>query len=182
MLGELRKRLRIQLKRRVDAFPVVMGVGTEIHHSTSFVAASNARIGEYVYIGAECFINCKGRVVIEDGVSISSFVAILSEDHVFQDAMFVPYGLEMKFREVVIKRGAWIGINTTVLPGVTIGCGAIVGAGSVVTKDVGPGSIVAGNPAKPVSERTGELWMLRLESGDFFLKGRKSARLLAEGR
>ena len=51
-------------------------------------------------------------------------------------------------RRIVIEDKVWIGINATVLPGVKIGYGAIIGAGSVVTKDVEPMSIVAGNPAR----------------------------------
>ena len=51
-------------------------------------------------------------------------------------------------RPIVIEDKAWIGINSTILPGVRIGYGAIVGAGSVVTKDVPPMTVVAGNPAK----------------------------------
>ena len=51
-------------------------------------------------------------------------------------------------RRIVIEDKVWIGINATVLPGVKIGYGAIIGAGSVVTKDVEPMTIVAGNPAR----------------------------------
>lgn len=51
------------------------------------------------------------------------------------------------------KKGAWIGANTTILPGVTIGKGAIVGSGSVITKDVEDNMIVAGNPAKVIRSK-----------------------------
>ncbi|GGG33574.1 DapH/DapD/GlmU-related protein [Hymenobacter glacieicola] len=53
-------------------------------------------------------------------------------------------------RPIILKRGAWIGANVTVMPGVTIGENAIVGAGAVVTKDVPANSIVAGVPARVV--------------------------------
>ncbi|WP_268918850.1 DapH/DapD/GlmU-related protein [Actinomyces trachealis] len=53
---------------------------------------------------------------------------------------------------VRIGRGAWLGANVTVLPGVTIADGAVVGAGSVVTKDVAPNTVVVGTPARPVRD------------------------------
>lgn len=51
-----------------------------------------------------------------------------------------------------IGRGAWLGANVTILPGVNIGDGAVVGAGSVVTKDVEPNAVVVGSPARKVRE------------------------------
>ena len=59
--------------------------------------------------------------------------------------------------EVIIGDRVWIGYRAIVLPGVTIGEGAVVGAGAVVTRDVSPYTIVAGNPAKVIGERTKEL-------------------------
>ena len=167
MVVKLLKLLRVKLKQRGGTFPKAVGNGSEVHHSCNFVAPENIEIGAYVYVGADCFINCAGRVIIKDGVSISSFVSILSEDHVFQDATAVPYGQQMKLKPVVLERGVWIGLNVTILPGVNIGEGAIVGAGSVVTRDVDSGVIVAGNPAKPISQRDGDLWRHRLNRLSF---------------
>lgn len=55
-------------------------------------------------------------------------------------------------RQVVLRRGCWIGANVTILPGVTIGENAVVGAGSIVTRDVPPRTVVAGNPARVIRE------------------------------
>jgi acetyltransferase-like isoleucine patch superfamily enzyme len=52
----------------------------------------------------------------------------------------------------VVEDGAAIGSNATILPGITIGARALVGAGAVVTKDIAPGAVVAGNPARPLSK------------------------------
>jgi acetyltransferase-like isoleucine patch superfamily enzyme len=60
------------------------------------------------------------------------------------------YGAELK--APVIKKGARIGANSTILPGVVIGENAVVGAGSVVTRDVKPGDVVVGNPAKRLKD------------------------------
>ncbi|WP_255415276.1 MULTISPECIES: acyltransferase [Coprobacillaceae] len=69
-------------------------------------------------------------------------VSLLTVNHDFNDLQI------LKCKGIVIKKGAWIGANSTILPGVTIGEGAIVGSGSVVTKDVDAHAIVAGNPTK----------------------------------
>ena len=67
---------------------------------------------------------------------------------IFDVAVDLRRGSATYGRPIVIEDKAWIGINSTILPGVRIGYGAIVGAGSVVTKDVPPMTVVAGNPAK----------------------------------
>ena len=77
------------------------------------------------------------RVIIEDRVTISFRVTLVAHGPRSTDDM-----------RIIIKEGAYIGCNTTVLAGVTIGEGATVGAGSVVTKDVPPGATVAGVPAR----------------------------------
>ena len=59
----------------------------------------------------------------------------------------------LQFARVVIERNVWIGANATVLPGVRLGEGAIVGAGAVVTSDVPPGTLVLGVPARVIRER-----------------------------
>ena len=63
------------------------------------------------------------------------------------------YGRATYGRPIVIEDKVWIGINSTILPGVKIGYGAIVGAGSVVTKDVPPYTVAGGIPAKPIKKR-----------------------------
>ncbi|UCF06861.1 MAG: acyltransferase [bacterium] len=85
-------------------------------------------------------------VEIEDDVGISRGAVIVAH-FVTTDFLRDQLGGTV-FNRVVIKRGAYIGVNAIILPGVTVGEGAIVGAGSVVTKDVPPYTIVAGNPAR----------------------------------
>lgn len=73
-----------------------------------------------------------------------------------KNAKFSPHMIFQGFEEakkVIIKDDVWIGSNVIILPGVTIESGAIIGAGSVVTKDVLKNTIVAGNPAKVIKER-----------------------------
>lgn len=110
---------------------VVVGVNT-------YLGPGN-RIGNGVNIHTGCFLEL---ATIEDDVAFGPHV-VLTDD---------PHPRCPRFEECVggvkIRKGAKIGANATILPGVTIGEGSLVGSGSVVTKDVPPGMVVAGNPAK----------------------------------
>lgn len=83
-----------------------------------------------------------GGLVIEDGVMISLNCTIATNNHDVYDRAVITCKL------VRIKKNAWLGVNVTILPGVTIGENAVVGAGAVVTKDVPDNAVVVGTPAK----------------------------------
>ncbi|EAV7066394.1 N-acetyltransferase [Salmonella enterica] len=119
-------------------------------------------------IGAECNICAhtliENDVVIGDRVTIKSGVyiwdGITLEDDVFigpcvsftNDKIPRSKQYPEQFARTVVKKGASIGANATILPGIVIGEGAMVGAGSVVTKDVPANMVVIGNPAKNIKE------------------------------
>lgn len=106
------------------------------------------RFGKNVFVNFNCTFLDRGGITIDDNVLIAPNVNIVTESHPENpDHRHNVYG-----RAIHIKRGAWIGASATILPGVTIGENAIIGAGSVVTKDVPDNTIVVGNPAKPVRE------------------------------
>jgi acetyltransferase-like isoleucine patch superfamily enzyme len=106
------------------------------------------RIGDRSVINRGCCIDARTGLTIGADVSISPEVAILTTQHDVNDPEFALEG-----RRVVIEDHVFIGMRATVLPGVTIGRGAVVAAGAVVTKDVAPLDIVAGVPARPVGRR-----------------------------
>ena len=85
-----------------------------------------------------------GKIVIEDDVRIAMDVKIITNNHDFYERDV------LTIEDVHIQKNAWIGAGATILPGVTIGKNAIVGAGSVVTHDVLPNTVVAGNPARVI--------------------------------
>jgi len=110
----------------------------------------NVQINDYVHIGAA------ESLIIEDNVLIASRVFITDHNHgsysnFLQDT---PYSIPIERRIVSlptkIEENVWIGESATILPGVTIGKGSIIGANSVVTKNIPPNSIAVGIPAKVI--------------------------------
>lgn len=133
-----------------------IGKGTRVWQFV--VILKGAIIGENCNICAHSLI--EGDVIIGDNVTVKSGVYIWDgtriEDDVFlgpnatltNDLMPRSKSFPDDFLGITLKRGASIGANATLLPGITIGKSAMVGAGSVVTKDVPDYAVVAGNPAK----------------------------------
>lgn len=111
------------------------------------------KVGNHSNIGPYCYIGCSGYIEIGDNVMMSPRVSIYAENHVF-DTTVVPMkeqGVKRQF--VKIEDDCWIAANSIILAGVTIGKGSVIAAGSVVTKDVPPYSIVAGVPASVIKQR-----------------------------
>ncbi|WP_442862504.1 DapH/DapD/GlmU-related protein [Bacillus sp. USDA818B3_A] len=84
--------------------------------------------------------------------------------------MAIPYDLKNIRKPIIIEVNSWIGQRAIILPGVTIGEGAVVGAGSVVTKDVEPCSIVGGNPAKHIKYRDKDVYYKLKNEGKILRK------------
>ncbi len=110
-------------------------------------------IGSDSWIGQKCFFHSAGGIIIGKQVGIGPGVYILTSTHAEEGVETPILNGELVFEEVVIEEGCDIGMGAVILPNVRIGRGSIVGAGSVVSKDVAPYSVVAGNPAKMIRER-----------------------------
>lgn len=104
----------------------------------------NITIGSHVRIGDNCFIMAIGGVSIGDGTIISRNVCIHSGNHSYKSDSSIPYDDTYDKREIIIGKAVWIGQNVNILPGITIGDGAIIGMGTTVSKNVGIGEIVVG--------------------------------------
>ncbi len=109
---------------------------------------STLEIGNHVYIAPQCWILSTGGVVLGDEIMLAPQVVIVSGTHVMVDGS---YRWATGKRETVrIGKGTWLGAGTKVMPGVTIGKGALCAAGSVVTKDMPDFTICGGVPAKVI--------------------------------
>ena len=109
------------------------------------------KIGDGVCIGSYFFAACIVKIIIENNVLISDRVFISDHIHDYSDISLpiikqklVPKG------SILIKNGSFIGVNVVIMPGVTVGKNAVVGASSVVTKDIPDYSVAIGNPAKVI--------------------------------
>lgn len=106
------------------------------------------RIGDYCLINRNCCLDARGSLSIGNNVSISPDVMILTLQHFYNHPEMADDA-----RPVVIEDHVWIGTRAMILPGVTIGRGAVVAAGALVTKNVAPRAVVGGVPAKPIGQR-----------------------------
>lgn len=127
------------LMRRL--FPT-MGEGSRVSTPLSGVRFHNVRIGRGVVVMPGCLMMSAGGITIDDGAMIAANVQLISNNHDLYERHVITC------KPVHIGRNAWIGAGATILPGVTVGDNAVVGAASVVTRDVAPDTIVAGNPAR----------------------------------
>jgi acetyltransferase-like isoleucine patch superfamily enzyme len=126
-----------------------------IYWGAEIRAGYNLTIGEGSIIGDNALLDARNSIIIGKNVNFSSRVSIYTEDHDHRDPYFRGNS-DGSFR-VQIDDRAWIGPNVIILHSVHIGEGAVVAAGSVVTKDVPPFAIVAGIPAKSIGERNHDL-------------------------
>ncbi|MDO8749587.1 MAG: acyltransferase [Dehalococcoidia bacterium] len=144
----------VKLGKDVVIYDFVNLYGCEIGDNTRvgpFVEIQkNARIGANCKISTHTFI-CEG-VTIEDNVFIGHNVTFINDRYprATNDAGELQNQANWEVQPTLVRRGASIGSSATILCNVTIGENAIVGAGSVVTKDVAPNTIVAGNPARVI--------------------------------
>lgn len=124
-----------------EIFPE-MGEGSIVHAPLTAIRPHMVSIGKNVVIMNNCLMMAAGGITIEDEVMIAANAQLISNNHDLQERMIITC------KPVLNKRKAWVGAGSTILPGITIVENAVVGAASVVTKDVPDNAIAVGNPAK----------------------------------
>lgn len=127
---------------------VTLGSGSTIHVGARFYQPKNITIGIDTIIGDHATLDGRAKLTIGDHVDIASEVMIFNSQHDINHPEF-----EAIEAPVEIKDYVFIGPRAIILPGVTIGRGAVVAAGAVVTKNVDPSAVVGGVPAKLITQR-----------------------------
>lgn len=129
-----------------------IGAGTIIHDVRFFntyrTGFRGLEIGRYCFLGEECLLDLADRIIMADHVTLAERVTVLTHTNVgYRDHPLQSY-LPSMSAPVRLERGCFVGVNATILPGVTVGEGGVVAAGAVVTEDVPPWHVVGGVPAR----------------------------------
>jgi len=134
---------------------IILGENIYIGHQTILKAYYKGLmiIGDGTWIGQQCFFHSAGNISIGKNVGIGPGVKIITSYHSEEGKDKPILHSELIFKEVVIEDDVDLGVGSIILPGVTIGKGAIVGAGAVVTVNIPPFHVVAGVPAKTLYVR-----------------------------
>ncbi|HQH50816.1 MAG TPA: acyltransferase [Candidatus Hydrogenedentes bacterium] len=133
-------------------YGIRMGRGSVIHMGLFVEKPRWISIGEHTLINPNCILDGRSRLTIGNNVDIAMQVAIFTLAHDIRSADY-----EVKGAPVVIEDRVTVFSRATILPGVRIGEGAVVAAGTVVTRDVDPYTVVAGNPARKIGVRPRDL-------------------------
>lgn len=129
-----------------------ISISSNIRPNIKFVNGNNISIGNNSGIGENSFIQDIGQVKIGDNVLMGPDIMIFTANHSIEKSKLInEQGYIVK--DVKIENDVWIGARSIILPGVTVGQGSIIAAGSIVTKDIDEYSIVGGNPARFIKKR-----------------------------
>lgn len=142
---------------------MTIGRNSTLHMGAKFYAPSGVTIGEGTIIGDHAVLDGRAPLTIGNHVDIASQVMIYNSEHDIHAEDFGPIEEPVSIEDYV-----FIGPRAIILAGVTVGKGAVVGAGAVVTKDVEPGAIVGGVPAKKIGERQLKEYRYRLGRARLF--------------
>ena len=114
---------------------------------------SGLTMGDHSSIGPYGYIGCSGKITIGSNVMFGPKCSLFAENHVFSDTESTIKSQGVKQKGIIIEDDCWIGSNVVILDGVTVGKGSVIGAGTLITKDVPPGSIVMDKRNKNIRER-----------------------------
>lgn len=135
---------------------ITLGANVYVGHNTILKGyyKNELRVGDETWIGQQCFFHSAGGLTIGARVGVGPGVKIVTSVHTEAGRAVPVLFSPLEFSPVTVEDDADLGVNSVLLPGVTVGRGAIVGAGSVVNRDVAPYTVVAGVPARVLRERT----------------------------
>lgn len=152
------------------------GKGVRVLGNTIIRGAHNVMLSDYVNIQPGCELYGAGGILIGEGTILAHDVIIFSQNHNHvNNIKYIPFDDGNINKKVIVGSYCWIGARTIILPGVTIGKSCIIGAGSVVNKDVPDYTIAAGNPVVFKKKRNNIQTIKKLEEENRgFIKFRRS--------
>lgn len=156
----------------INSFLVSQKVGScggELRVNGQFTGfGKHVHLGHHVNFNNNVIMNGLGEIIIGNYFHSGINLMIISTNHNYDDANAIPYDRKKINKKVIIKDFVWCGNNVTIIPGVTIGEGAIIAAGSVVVKDVPDFAIVGGNPAQLIKYRNIQRFTQLKEEGKYW--------------
>ncbi|HPA78758.1 MAG TPA: acyltransferase, partial [Kiritimatiellia bacterium] len=157
LAGLARRLHRAEEQARVAEVRRAAGIGKDVFIPGDLIVKkpSKLSIGDRTYVSRGCFFDCKGGLEIGHDCHISAGCVIYTHDHDINERL--PFGKEI-LKPVKIGDYVWIGAAARIVPGVTIGSGAVIGFGCLVTSDVGEGEIVGSPSVRVLKTRDPEVW------------------------
>lgn len=164
------RRQRRRQKKLLRRMPHV-GRNVYVSPDARFSNPEVVTVGDSVWIGEEFRAMGAGAVCIGSGTIISRCVEIWTSNHRYDaaDLRSLPYDRRTDLKPVTVGENVWIGTHVLLVPGVTVGEGAVIGMGSVVTKDVPPLAVVGGNPARVLKYRDRDTYERLRAEGKIYL-------------
>jgi carbonic anhydrase/acetyltransferase-like protein (isoleucine patch superfamily) len=163
--GLLERGLRIAHGAIIDCDPgceILVGAGSSVRTGTLLLAKLDQGTTSRITIGCRTGINeynnlraAGGDIRIGNFCQIAQFCSLIAANHLIETKQYMMDSpLDTSRTSIVIEDDVWVGANVVILPGVTVGRGSVIGAGAIVTKDIAPYSICAGNPARVIRHRS----------------------------
>lgn len=143
MVGDdwLGRRIRIRVLRLAGA---TIAPGASMHGGTYVTNPANLHLGRRSFINRNCYLDLSAPLIVGEDVKVGHGATFITLEH-----GYLPGERDTSTaRPIVLKDGSWVGANATILPGITIGRGAVVAAAALVTQDVPTGWVVGGVPAR----------------------------------
>lgn len=144
-----------------------------IHPTVQIADPQLVSIGNNCHFQNDCkLFGCGGGIEIGDGTIFSHEIQIFARNHYYDgdDLTLLPYDDRFVCKKVVIGKYVWVGARSTIMAGVTVGDGAVIASGSVVTKDVPPCAVVGGNPARILKYRNIEKYSELVAEGKSYIQ------------
>lgn len=142
---------------------VKIGNHSFIDQGVYILGPKGLKIGNNTHINQGCFLDARGGLTIGNDISISHYAKFVTGGHDWNSPYF-----DGKFLPIVIEDYAWIGVNAIIMQGISVKEGAVIGTGSILTKDAEPYYLYLGIPAKKIKERNRNLLYHPLEGENHF--------------